>query len=192
METIARPKSTGGSAGTHALAPLVASWRRHLSAIGRSPKTITIYTSAADAFGHYLADQGMPTNPAAIRREHVEAYIASLRVRGLSDSTVFQQSRSISLFVGWLAEEGEVKSDKLPTRSVKVPQPGAKLPEVLTVEELGRLIKACQKGPNQMENRRDEANIRLFADTGDQGSAQAARQQGRCRRPPLVHGRPRR
>lgn len=143
----------------------MASWRRHLSAIGRSPKTITIYTSAADAFGRYLTDQGM-INPSAIRREHVEAYITSLRDRGLSDSTIFQQSRSIALFFGWLAEEGEVKSEKLPTRNVKVPQPEAKLPEVLTVEELGRLIKACQKGPSQMENRRDEAIIRLFADTG--------------------------
>jgi hypothetical protein len=32
-----------------------------------------IYTSAADAFGRYLTAQGMPTNPSASRREHVEA-----------------------------------------------------------------------------------------------------------------------
>ena len=63
METIARVKSSPDGAGTHALAPLVASWRRHLSAIGRAPKTIVIYTSAADAFGRYLTHQGMPDQP---------------------------------------------------------------------------------------------------------------------------------
>lgn len=166
METIARVKSSGDRAGTHALSPLVASWRRHLSAAGKSPKTIVIYTSAADALGRYLAGQGMPTKPGDIRREHIEAYIESLRERGLSASTVHQQSRSISIFFGWLGEEGEVRSDRLPTKNIKVPQPEAKLPDVLSVEEVGRLIKACQKGLSPVENRRDEAIIRLFVETG--------------------------
>jgi site-specific recombinase XerD len=166
MDAIAGVKSTGEAAPPHPLAPLVSSWRRHLSAVGKAHKTIVIYTSAADTFGRYLAEQGMPTKPTGIRREHVEAYIQRLRDRGLSASTVKQHTRSIKLFFAWLIEEGEVKADRDPTRNVKVPVPEVKPPEVLTVEELGRLMKACQRGRSPMENRRDEAIIRLFADTG--------------------------
>lgn len=166
MKATALAKSTADASATHELAPLVASWRRSLSARGRSPKTVTIYTSEADAFGRYLAEQGMPGSPANIRREHVEAYITSLRERGLSPSTVHQHSRSISLFFGWLAEEGEVKAERDPTRNIKVPVPETNPPEVLSEGDIKALIKACQKGASQFENRRDEAIIRLFAETG--------------------------
>ena len=55
MRATAPGQSSADASGTHELAPLVASWRRSLNARGRSPKTVTIYTSEADAFGRYLA-----------------------------------------------------------------------------------------------------------------------------------------
>jgi len=167
MRAIAPAQSSAeGSATTHPLVPIVASWRRSLDARGRSPKTVTIYTSAADAFGRYLVGQGMPTAPASIRREHVEAYITSLRGRGLSESTVHQQSRSLALFFAWLAEEGEVREDRLPTRNVRVPAPEPPPVAVLSEADIRALIRPCQSGPSQFHNRRDEAIIRLFAETG--------------------------
>ena len=59
MRVTALGQSSANASGAYELAPLVASWRRSLSARGRSPKTVTIYTSEADAFGRYLAEQGM-------------------------------------------------------------------------------------------------------------------------------------
>jgi site-specific recombinase XerD len=166
MRAIAPAQSSAEGSATHPLSPLISSWRRSLEARNRSPKTVTIYTSAADAFGRYLAAQGMPTSPASIKREHVEAYITSLRQRGLSESTVHQQSRSLALFFAWLAEEGEVREDRLPTKNVKVPAPEPPPVAVLSGADIRALIKACQSGPSQFENRRDEAIIRLFAETG--------------------------
>ena len=55
MKVNALGQSSADASETHELAPLVASWRRSLSARGRSPKTVTIYTSEADAFGRSLA-----------------------------------------------------------------------------------------------------------------------------------------
>jgi len=49
-----------------------------------------------------------PPNRARFLAESLADLRASLRERGLSPSTVHQHSRSISLFFGWLAEEGEV------------------------------------------------------------------------------------
>jgi hypothetical protein len=48
-------QSSADASGTHELGLLVASWRGSLSARGRSPKTVTIYTSEADAFRRCFA-----------------------------------------------------------------------------------------------------------------------------------------
>ena len=55
MRATAPGQFSANASRTHELAPLVASWRRSFSARGRSPKTVTIYISEADAFGRSLA-----------------------------------------------------------------------------------------------------------------------------------------
>lgn len=144
METTASPKSSGRAEYEHGLSPLFASWRRRPSTTGVPQDHHGLHQR-----GGRLRPQprraGDAYEPANIRREPVEAYIESLPERGLSVSTVHPHGRSVSLFFGQLAEEGEVRSDRLPTKNVRVPQPEAKLPEVLSVEEVGKLIKACQK-----------------------------------------------
>jgi hypothetical protein len=41
-----------------------------------APKTRRTYEEAVALLGRFLADRAMPTDPARIRREHVEAFIA--------------------------------------------------------------------------------------------------------------------
>ena len=53
-------------------------FRRHLRAENLSPNTETAHVGAAEQFARYLAAHGMPQAVAAIRREHVEAFIADL------------------------------------------------------------------------------------------------------------------
>jgi hypothetical protein len=48
----------------------------HLEAANPSPRTVRGYTDDGALFGVFLARQGMPTAVAAIKREHVEAFIA--------------------------------------------------------------------------------------------------------------------
>lgn len=54
---------------------LVTSWARHLRAATPSARTIRSYTDGARAFIAFATERGMPTDPAVIRREHLEAYI---------------------------------------------------------------------------------------------------------------------
>src|SRR4051812_4963724 len=56
----------------------VARWARHLRAAHLSPRTIEAYLEALTRFATYLDEHGMPTDLAAIRREHVEAFIEDL------------------------------------------------------------------------------------------------------------------
>jgi hypothetical protein len=56
----------------------------HLEAASMSPRTIRAYTDDAALFAAFLADKGMPTAVASIRREHVEAFIAA-ELRRLSN-----------------------------------------------------------------------------------------------------------
>ena len=61
-----------------ALAGLRESFALHLAA-SRAEKTTRIYLAALDALTRHLAENGMPTNARAVRREHVESYIARRR-----------------------------------------------------------------------------------------------------------------
>src|SRR2546423_7130859 len=52
------------------------SFRLSLEAENLAPKTRRTYGEAVELLGRFLAGRGMPTDPGAIRREHVEAFIA--------------------------------------------------------------------------------------------------------------------
>ena len=41
-----------------------------------APKTRRTYQEAVALLGRFLVERGMPTDPASLRREHVEAFIA--------------------------------------------------------------------------------------------------------------------
>ena len=54
------------------------SFGRHIRAENLSPQTYEAYVGATKQFHQYLLEKGMPVNVAAIRREHVEAFITHL------------------------------------------------------------------------------------------------------------------
>lgn len=55
-----------------------ASFARHLRASNLAPRTIKTYLEGVQRLAHFLTAQGMPTDLAAIKREHVEAWIADM------------------------------------------------------------------------------------------------------------------
>jgi site-specific recombinase XerD len=80
------------------LEQMVTSFRRHLRAENKAEPTITAYTYAPLQLADFLAERGMPSEVANIRREHVEAFLEHLlgrrsvatannRYRGLFPST---------------------------------------------------------------------------------------------------------
>src|SRR5690349_1327984 len=74
----ASPSSAAQGSTGEALTGLLPSWRRSLAARRISPRTIATYTTSVEQLTAFLAERGMPTSVAGIRREHVEAFLEDL------------------------------------------------------------------------------------------------------------------
>jgi site-specific recombinase XerD len=107
----------------------------------------------------------MPTAVTSITREHVEHFLAGMFDR-VSPATVAKHYRSLQQLFRFLIDDGEIT--RSPMERMSPPAVPEQPVPILTDAELVALIATC-KGPS-LENRRDEAIIRLFVDTGIRAS----------------------
>jgi site-specific recombinase XerD len=140
----------------------VASFTRHLRASNLAPNTVDTYTSSVRQLAEWLASQGMPTDVARIRREHVESFIVHLLERW-KPNTAANRYRGCQSFFNWLVDEGEIKES--PMAKMKPPRVPEDPPDVLREAELRALLATCEKGAT-FEERRDYALLMVFVDTG--------------------------
>lgn len=148
-------------AASPAFQQLSKSFQRSMLAANKTPKTVETYIEALRLFGEYLAAQGMPQEVAHIRREHVESFIAHLLERW-KPATANNRYRALQQFFKWAVEEGEIKAS--PMAKMKPPKIPEAPPDVLTDEQLKKLLRACEG--KDFRARRDTAIIRLLIDTG--------------------------
>ncbi len=135
-----------------------------LHAAGRSKNTQAVYSLALTYLDRYLTEQGMPRRLSSIRREHIEAWLGSLRDGGKSPATVSVYYRSVKSFWRWATEEGFVKES--PMARMAPPIVPEKAPALLTDDQLKALLKACAPRTTQdFERIRDTAILRLFMAT---------------------------
>ncbi|MBF6604069.1 MAG: tyrosine-type recombinase/integrase [Chloroflexi bacterium] len=137
------------------------SFARGLRAGNLAPATVTTYLASIDRFADFLAAQGMPTDLAAIRREHVEAFIEDQLARW-RPATAFNRYSGLQAFFRWAEEEGEIRQS--PMARMRKPKLPEAPPAVLAEDDLRRILAACA-GPS-FEDRRDLAIIRTFIGTG--------------------------
>jgi site-specific recombinase XerD len=136
-------------------------FRRSLRAENASPNTITAYTGAVDRLADYLTDKGMPTDVAAIRRDHVEAFIEDALDR-FKPATANHRFRGCQRFFNYLVAEGELTAS--PMARMKPPHIPETPPPVLSKAEQTRLMAAVDG--IDFEARRDRAILDVFLDTG--------------------------
>lgn len=134
---------------------------RSLRAKNRSPKTIRAYTEAVRLFADFLVAQGRPTDPAAVERADVEAFITD-QLERWTPSTAATRYRCLQQFWKFLTEAEVI--DTSPMAKMAPPSIGEQPVPIFTDDELVRLLKVTEgKG---FEARRDHAIIRLFIDSG--------------------------
>jgi site-specific recombinase XerD len=139
-----------------------ASFRRYLHAMNRSERTVGTYLEAVDQFGQWLAGQkAAPKSVGAITRDHVYGFVGFL-VEHRSPSTASNRFRALQQFMKFLTDEGELETN--PMQGMKPPQVPDKPVPVLTEDQLRALLATC--AGTDFEDRRDNAIIRLLADTG--------------------------
>jgi site-specific recombinase XerD len=140
---------------------ILPAWRRSLAADNRAPTTVRTYILAASQLHDYLAKEGLPTNLPEIEADGVRGFIGDMLARR-SSSTARQRYASLRQCFKWLVAEGIIEKNPMDrVRSPRVVEPQV---PVLTDEEIGKLIAACQG--SGFDARRDEAIIRLFNDCG--------------------------
>lgn len=139
------------------------SFERSLRAEGASRRTLDTYRDAAVLFHDFLVARSYPLDATALEKRHVEEFLIHLREeREAKPATVRNRFSALRRFFNFLLEEDEIEHSPMARmRGPKVDEPA---PEVLTDEELTRLLRACEG--RGFEERRDMALIRLMIDTG--------------------------
>ena len=141
------------------LIDLLPSWQIGLQAQRLSPDTIRHYTEGTKLFLRWCADNG--TEP-ELSKVTVSAFLAHMLDRGAMPTTARARWSALKRFSWWLADEGHRPSDDL--LGLAPPKLDTKVVHPLTDDELRDLIKVCQG--KAFRERRDEALIRLLAETG--------------------------
>lgn len=141
------------------LATLVPDWAAHLRSRNLAPLTIRSYRTTGDTFRAWLGEQGMPTEAAAVTREHIEAWLAALLDQGKAAATVARHYRNLQQFWRWALDDGEIT--RSPMERMRPPAVPEQPVPLIAEDDLVKLVAAC-KGTT-FENRRDEAIVRLDA-----------------------------
>lgn len=135
----------------------------HLQAENKARATVSLWTGAARQLHTYLADHGMPTDVRAIRREHLESWLASLLAAGAKPATVNNRYRSVQPLFGWLREEGLISDNPMANmKAPKVPDDEAAFPPDEHVE---RLLEHTAKDKS-FEGIRDRAMLEMLVGSG--------------------------
>ena len=153
------------------LEDLLASFRRHLRAASKAPRTIELYSQSVRYFSQWLVAQDRPATLDELSRHAISAWLAEL-AETCEPSTVATRLRGMRRFCRWLVSEGEL--DKAPTDGIEIATAPDKPVPILTNGEITALLKTCAVGrgrPGVFSRpiffaRRDETILRLLLDTG--------------------------
>jgi site-specific recombinase XerD len=126
-------------AGDPATHPALHRFLRSLAARDASEHTIRAYRTAVGAYLEWLGERGIDwTRPA---RPDLRAYLARLG-DGATRSTVAQRLAAIRSFHRWAAREGLAPGD--PWGAIATPRLPRRLPRVLEVDQVGRLLAVVE------------------------------------------------
>ena len=142
-------------------APEIGSFRLHLAAEGKAPKTVRTYTEALAWFAaaHLIPRTGC-TRWEQVSGHDVQRWLMHL-LSLYSDAYASNQFRALQQFFRWLAEEEQLPD---PMTRLRAPRVTEKLVPVFTSEELSVLEKTCQG--RTFAQRRDAAIIAVLTATG--------------------------
>jgi integrase/recombinase XerD len=143
-------------------------WLNHLDVErGVAANTLKSYRRDLVRYAAYLAAQGL-TDPAAITEAHVSEFLATLR-EGTPDHPPLAASSAARTLVAvrgfhrFLVLEGDLPSD--PASAVSPPQPPARLPKAISIEDVERLLEAASVGDTPA-SLRDRALLEVLYGTG--------------------------
>ena len=106
---------------------------------GHSANTVEAYLRDLRRLGEFAVGQGV-RQPSLLTRAHLRDFVYLLKDLGLSPSTIRREVSAIHTYFGFLIGEGRVAAD--PSDRLESPQRWRRLPEVLSVAEVEKLLAA--------------------------------------------------
>jgi integrase/recombinase XerC len=140
-----------------AWAPFVRDFRAWLRSRNLAESTQRIYIGAVEQLADFLPD----TLPTDTRRRDLEAFVTR-RLAQVKPATVSAEYRALQQFWKWMLREEEIQQS--PMGGMVAPIVPEQPVPTIEVEVIRALLDGC-KG-NEFVARRDNAIIRLLADTG--------------------------
>ncbi len=126
-----------------------------------SENSVDSYMSDLSAFIDFiLSTNDIP--PRKVEQEHIEQYMAILFDKGCRKSTQARVLCTLRSFFGYLCLSDIIESS--PVEFIESPRPSRKLPEVLSTEEIDRIISSID--PSTTKGLRDRAIIELLYSCG--------------------------
>ena len=126
-----------------------------------SENTVASYRRDLCKFVKYFQEKGI-VRLEDINETYITSYVLDLEKKGMSMATVSRNIASIKSFYAYLLREKMVDSD--PSEGIKPPKIVKKAPEILSVEEVNRLLdQPTIKTPKGI---RDKAMLELLYATG--------------------------
>ena len=119
-------------------------YRDHLSLErGLSARTVDAYVREAERAIRYLEERGR-ASPAEVTADDLREFVYSLKDRGLKATSIRRAISALRTYFGWLVLEGATAAD--PTDRIEPPRVGRRLPGVLSLDEVVRILEAPDPG----------------------------------------------
>jgi integrase/recombinase XerD len=106
---------------------------------GLSARTVDAYRRDLDRLVGFLGARGVST-PAAVGAAELREFVYHLKDQGLQPSSIRRSVSAIRTYYGYLLAEGAVQAD--PTDRVELPRAWRKLPNVLSRDDVARILDA--------------------------------------------------
>jgi integrase/recombinase XerD len=126
-----------------------------------SENTIDAYMRDLEQFAHFILHK-WDVPPRKVEREMVEQYLAWLYDEGREKSSQARHLSGVRSFFNYLLLQDEIQTS--PTDQISAPKRKQSLPDVLSTEEIDRLISSIEV--DTIKGRRDRAMIELLYSCG--------------------------
>ncbi len=128
---------------------------------GLSKNTIEAYGHGVNRFLNYLRAKGKE-GVEAISKMDIREFLLSLKRKGLSSKTLARNLISLRVFLRFLTEESILSAN--PAEEIETPKVAKTLPDILSFDEVDRLIE--QPNPELPQGLRDRAMLEMLYATG--------------------------
>jgi len=127
-----------------------------------SQNSVSAYVNDINKLVVFLDKNYSNITPLKVKLDHLKSFIAWLNEREISPRTQARTISGIKSFYKYLLIEGKVTSD--PTALLESPKIGRKLPDILSMEEIDRLIDAVDL--SKAEGQRNKAMLETLYSCG--------------------------